>query len=111
MKLLTLTALTLFAAATGVLADKKLSYSCDHNNKFGHMILSSGTEHKDGGVFSERYAKYIFAQMPDWSGGKYSTKHSELAGEITVVCNEVMESKDKAVEAITEQERIVKEHQ
>jgi hypothetical protein len=49
--------------------------------------------------------------MPDWSGGKYSTKHSELAGEITVVCNEVMESKDKAVEAITEQERIVKEHQ
>lgn len=110
MKLLTLTALTLFAATNGVLADKKLSYSCsNHEEGLGRAKLID-IQHKDGGVVSDRYAKYIFAEMSTWSGGKYFTKHDRVSGEITVVCKTPVESKDKALEAIAEQEGLVKEH-
>lgn len=115
MKLLTLTALTIFATTSGALADNKLSYSCyykkdgktEHKDGYTRPIFE--TEHKDGGVVSYAEAKYIIAKMRTWSGSKYVVKYDIGAREIAVKCRMDVKSKEAALEAMAEQERIVKE--
>jgi hypothetical protein len=52
--------------------------------------------------------------MPAWSNGTYQTQNRMLARiypEVTIRCAKMVESKDRALEAIAEQEGLVKEHE
>jgi hypothetical protein len=105
MKLLSLS--LLFAAS--VLADKKITYSC--YNKHGGVNKTGNNESKAGGSISDDLAEKLLEHMPAWSEHKYEAKqnrHNKTL--VTVVCKEKAENKDKALEAIAEQQKIVGEH-
>jgi hypothetical protein len=100
MKLLTLT-LFLFATS-GVLADNYILYCCARTH--------SRTEFKNGPVVSDAFAEKLTKNMPAWSDHRFvAKKHPKLKDVVMVTCSAQAESKEKAVEAVAEQGRIVGE--
>ena len=107
MKLLILTALTLFAATSGVLADKTLIYSC--YNKQGADKVAN--ERKTGAVVGDPFADKMIKNMPVWSGHKYIATHDwNLEDVIRISCSQRADSSEQAQKNIGEQQWIVKEH-
>lgn len=101
MKLLPLT-LLLTATAGAAILDKKISYLCYYDR------FSFDNEHKDGPVVNETLGKEIVKSMVVWSSGKYFAEPNRVFTEVTVSCSKVLDSKELALEAIAEQQRIVK---
>merc|ERR1712113_36012 len=82
MKLLTV-GIAFFIA--GVLADKKLTYSC--YNKTGGVKKDGHNETKAGGTISDDLADKILDKMEDWSDDKYEAKQNKIRRElVTIVC-------------------------
>ena len=106
MKLLSLS-LLLFAASA--LADKKLTYSC--YNKHGGVDKKGNNESKAGGSISDALGDNILEHIKTWSHHKYEAKQNRRNKDlITIVCKDKADSKDQALEAIAEQQKIVAEH-
>lgn len=92
-----------------MLADKKITYSC--YKKHGGVDKKGNNESKAGGSISDILADNILEHVRVWSKHKYEAKQNRHRKDlITVVCKEKAESKDEALEAIAEQQEIVKEH-
>jgi len=99
MKLLTL-ALFLFATS-GVLAGNHIAYCCSP--------VHSRTVIKTGPVVSDAFAEKLTENMPAWSDNKFAAKkHPKLKDVVMVTCSAQAESKDKALEEVAEQDKIVK---
>jgi hypothetical protein len=99
----------LLLIATGVLADKKITYSC--YNKHGGVDKNGNNESKAGGSISDVLADNILEHVRAWSEHKYEAKQNRHCKDlITVVCTEKAESKDEALEAIAEQQEVVQKH-
>lgn len=106
MKLVPLT--LLLSAASVVLADKGLYHICynyHHSNR-----AETPFRHKAGGRISDAFATEIIKHMPEWSDHKYTAKFDLWTTAVYVGCSDQEPSKDEAVEAIKEQEKIVGEH-
>lgn len=103
MKLMPLTLTILLSTLSQlVLADQKVTYSCD--NAHGTTVS------KTGPVVGDKFAAKIVANMATWSSHKYLVKQDAVGGgkRITVVCREKVQTHEEGLKAIAEQERIVR---
>jgi hypothetical protein len=109
MKLLPLTLLIITTAGIA-LADKKLTYNCINKTvRLGRLEVVDN-EHKDGGVVGDAFAEKIVKNMVKWSRYKYVASRNRFPGEsIIVTCIQSAGSKQEAIGAIAEQQKIVKE--
>lgn len=109
MKLLPLTLLLSTASSVSLAGKfKLLLYTC---NKPHHGSHGSYTDKPtSGGFINETFANEVVENMPAWSDGKYTAKYSLWSRIVFVGCSNQEPSKDEAVEAIKEQEKIVGEH-
>ena len=105
MKLLPL----ILSASSMVLADKTLSYSCHHNNSGAPASKDGYRVSKAGGSISDASAEKIIKDMPTWSDGRYlAWQNPAHASFIGTACKDNVESKERALEAMEDQEWIVK---
>jgi hypothetical protein len=109
MKLLPLTLLLFTTASDVVLAEKTLAYTCYNHPHSTKAELAY--RHKAGGVVGDALAAGIVKHMSEWSDHKYKAEYDLFTKKIVYVsCSNQEPSKEKALEAIKEQEKIVGEH-
>lgn len=109
LHLLTPLLLLLLSATSSVLADKTILYTCTYprDGSGKHSV----NESKSGDPVSDDFAEKFIRSMRAWSDQRYQAKSDEIGGVyVVVVCRFKAESKEQALEAIGEQERIVGEH-
>ena len=108
MKLLPLV-LSIFAASS-VVAEKQVLYFC--YNKNAHKHKQDPEVQKFGANIDDAFAENVVNNMAAWSDDKYLADYYGRRSKkaIIVNCKEKAKSQDKALEAIAEQERIVKEN-
>jgi hypothetical protein len=107
MKLLTL--IFFFSALAGTaLADKKITYTCydyHHSNK-----VDLPYRVKVGPVVSDAFGEKVSKHMSERSDHKYTANYNPWSKAVVFIgCSNQEPSKDETVEAIAEQEKIVKE--
>jgi galactose-1-phosphate uridylyltransferase len=104
-----LLSLPLLVLAAGVIADKTITYSCFH--KHGGVDKHGKNETKGGGHISDDFAEEILEHMPKWSNDKYLARQSKRNKHlVVVVCKEHVDTKDEALKAVAEQQKIVNDH-
>lgn len=96
----------LLSAASSVLADRKISYSC-YDPRSSTRLFSKTW--KSGSVVSDAFAEKIVQNMAEWSDHKYAAKYW-FQNTVYVTCVGKMVATDAPLEAMAEQEEIVKEH-
>jgi len=107
MKLLPLT--LFLSAASSVLADKTIIYTC--SKPLDGSSKNSVKESKHGDAVTDDFAEKLIHNMLAWSDQRYLAKSDGIRGMYVVIaCRNKAESKEQALEAIGEQERIVGEH-
>ena len=100
--------LLLLSVAGIALADKGLYHICYNYHHSTKADLAY--RHKAGGSISDAFGTEIIKHMPEWSDKKYTAKYDLWKTAVYVGCSNQEPSKDEAVEAIKEQEKIVGEH-
>lgn len=98
----------LFFVAGTLALDYKITYSC--YNKVGGPAMTGNNESKAGGKVSDDLADKIEDKMEEWSDDKYQGKKNTIRHTITIVCKEKVDGQGAALDAIAEQQRIVKDH-